>query len=237
MIEKQQALIAKTIDLLIQKFGNRAVLRGGMALRILGSPRFTNDIDMLFIPYKSKKDIVPEIIECLRAMPDCEMSHSLNSKCLRIVLTSGDTSIQVEAKAAMQAETAIASTRLIARPLNLPPRMLHVADHSVALANKMAAWNERRLIRDLYDICFFLQMNIRPDIKTLESRLKKPAYSKMVKSKDHFKGNTIAEFFELLQKYAAQLSDEEITTALSDYLPPEETVGLAMQFRVTLNCL
>ena len=57
MVDQQQALIARVLDLLAQRFGKRAVLRGGMVLRILGSPRFTNDLDYLFVPYKSKKDI------------------------------------------------------------------------------------------------------------------------------------------------------------------------------------
>ena len=60
MIEREQALIARVLDALAQRFGNRAVLRGGMVLWILGSPRFTNDLDYLFVPYKSKKDIVSD---------------------------------------------------------------------------------------------------------------------------------------------------------------------------------
>ena len=60
---KQQELIARVLDLFAQKFDKRAILRGGMVLRILGSPRFTNDLDYLFVPYESKKDIVSGVVK------------------------------------------------------------------------------------------------------------------------------------------------------------------------------
>ena len=39
-------------------FAARALLRGGMALSLLSSPRSTNDLDYLFLEYKSKKEPV-----------------------------------------------------------------------------------------------------------------------------------------------------------------------------------
>ena len=45
MVGGQQELIACVLDLFAQQFPRRAVLRGGMVLRVLGSPRFTNDLD------------------------------------------------------------------------------------------------------------------------------------------------------------------------------------------------
>lgn len=230
MVEKEQALIAQVLDRFAQRFGKRAVLRGGMVLRVLGSPRLTNDLDYIFVPYKSKKEIVSEVVDCLRGIEGAEVSHSLNSKCLRAVLTVEGVTIQVEAKVAMTTQTATASTRLFSRQFSLPPRMIVIADHSVALANKMAAWNERRLIRDLYDIWFILRMGIEPNRDTLKARLAKPVYSRLVKRQDRFAGTTPSEFYEFLRAYASRLTDSEIQESLSDYLPPEETEGLAMLF-------
>ncbi|OGV64058.1 MAG: hypothetical protein A3K18_34505 [Lentisphaerae bacterium RIFOXYA12_64_32] len=227
-------MIARVLDLLAQRFGKRAVLRGGMVLRILGSPRFTNDLDYLFVPYKSKKDIELDVVSCLQSIDGASVSHSLNSKCLRVVVTVGGVAIQVEAKVAMNARTSLASTRSLSRQYNLPPRMICVMEHSVAMANKMAAWNERRLIRDLYDIWFFLQMGITPDTETLAARLKKPEYSPSVKLGAVFDGSSVPEFYDFLRHHVAQLSDVEIRDSLSDYLPPEEADGLAMQFRAAL---
>jgi predicted nucleotidyltransferase component of viral defense system len=237
MADSEQALIARVLDLFAQRFAKRAVLRGGMVLRILGSPRFTNDLDYVFVPYKSKKDLVPEVLACLQSIEGATISHSFNSKCLRVVLTVGGTTIQIEAKAAMTTRTSMASTRAFAREFNLPPRMVCIVDHTVALANTLAAWNERRLIRDLYDIWFFLQMGIAPDRKTLESRLRRPDYSRLVSKKDRFPGSTASDFYEFIRLRASTLTDAEIGESLTDYLPPDEIGGLAMQIRAALTKL
>jgi len=234
MIEKEQALLAQVVDLIARTFDKKAILRGGMVLRILGSERLTNDIDYVFVPYRSKKDIVGEIVKCLKSIEGAVVEYSLNSKCLRAVVTVDQTTIQVEAKVALEMRTAMASTRLFSPRFNLPRRIIPVVDHSVALANKMAAWNERRLIRDLYDIWFYLQMQVVPDAETLRSRLRRPCYSKLVKKEDHFVGGTVNEFYDFLRAQAAGLSDDDIRKAMADYLPPDETVGLAMLIRAAL---
>ena len=237
MTEKEQALLAQVLNLFAQKFDRKAVLRGGMVLRILGSPRFTNDLDYVFAPYRSKKDIVDEILTCLEAIEGATIKHSLNSKCLRVIVSTDGATIQIEAKVAEEVKTETVSTRLFSTQFGLPQRLIHVQDYAVALAHKMAAWNERRLIRDLYDIWFYLQMNIKPDRGTLEQRLKKPSYSRILKSKDHFSGQTIEEFYDFIRAKAAVLSDEDIAQELTDYLPQEEITGLSMLFRAALNKL
>ena len=234
MIEKEQQLLARVLDLFAQRFDKKAVLRGGMVLRVLGSPRLTNDLDYIFVPYKSKKDIVDDIVTCLRSLEGADLDYSLNSKCLRVVLTVDQTTIQVEAMVAMDVETTTTSTRLFSSQFDLPPRIIHVVDTNIALANKMAAWNERRLVRDIYDIWFLLQMSATPDTATLERRLRKPSYSRLVKKEDYFPGRTCSEFYDFLRGWVAALSEKQIVDELSDYLPPEETSGLALLFRAAL---
>ena len=234
MIEKEQELLAKVLDLIAQRFDRKAILRGGMMLHILGSPRFTNDLDYLFVPYKSKKDIVADIVDCLSAIDEATIETSLNSKCLRVVIATPAATIQVEIKTAMEAKTTTASTRLFSAQHNLPQRLIRVLDYPVALANKMAAWNERRLIRDIYDTWFYLQMNITPDPDVLNQRLQKPNYSPLVKPANYFKGQSLSEFYDFLRNHVAHLTDKDIQQELADYLPPEEIPGLAMQFRAAL---
>ena len=234
MIEKEQQLLARVLDLFAQKFDKKAILRGGMVLRVLGSPRLTNDLDYVFVPYKSKKEIVDEIVTCLQSIEGASLTYSLNSKCLRVVLTVDQTTVQIEAKVAMDAETSTASTRLLSPQFNLPPRIIHVVDPSIALANKMAAWNERRLIRDIYDIWFILQMSVTPDIGTLEKRLRKPIYSRLVRDQDHFTGQTCSEFYDFMRAKVSDMTDKDIVNELSDYLAPQETAGLSLLFRAAL---
>ncbi len=234
MTDPRQELLAKVLDLFARRFDRQAVLRGGMVLRVLGSQRLTNDLDYVFIPYKSKKDIVKEVVECLKSLPGAEVKHSLNSKCLRVVLIANGATIQIKAKVAMDVRTSTISTALFSSQFNLPKRIIHVVDYSVALANKMAAWNERRLVRDIYDIWFFLQMSIKPDSATLKERLKKPSYSPLVRKADYFQGTTINEFYDFLRAEVSILPDKDIIKAMSDYLPTNETTGLSMLFRSAL---
>jgi len=237
MIEKEQALLAQVLDMFAEKFNKHAILRGGMVLRVLGSPRLTNDLDYVFVPYKSKKDIVAQIINCLESIDGAELSHSLNSKCFRVLLTVDNTTIQIEAKVAKDVETSSLSTALFSPQFNLPKRIIHVLDYSIALSHKMAAWNERRLIRDIYDIWFFLQMNISPDAETLENRLRNPIYSRLIKPEDYFNGKTCHEFYDFIRKNVALLSAIDIEREMADYLKPEEMAGLSMLFRSALVSL
>ena len=48
-----------------------------MVLRILGSPRFTHDLDYLFVPYRSKKDVVSEVVACLRSLDGAEVTYGV----------------------------------------------------------------------------------------------------------------------------------------------------------------
>lgn len=61
MMRNEDALLARVMDLFARRFDKHAVLRGGMALRILGCERLTNDVDYFFVPYRSKKQIVAGI--------------------------------------------------------------------------------------------------------------------------------------------------------------------------------
>jgi len=234
MLEAEEKLLAQVLDLFAQTFDRKAVLRGGMLLRVLGSPRFTNDLDYVFVPYASKKDIVDQVLGCLSRLPGVTLSHSLNSKCLRVIVQTADATIQIEAKVSRSMPLATVSTRLFSTQFGLPQRLIHVMDLSVALSNKLAAWNERRLIRDLYDIWFFLQMNVRPDIATLEKRLRKPLYSRLVKADAYFRGGGVVAFYEFLRDKVDMYSDTDISEGLADYLPANERVGLLPLIKASL---
>jgi len=231
---KEEELLVKVMDLFAIRFDKNAVLRGGMALRLLGCERFTNDLDYVFVPYRSKKQIVRDIVAALREIEGADVKYSMNSKCLRVILTVGGTSIQIEAKVAMEAAAEILSTGELARKFNLQPRLIRVSSYSAALANKMAAWNERRLARDVYDIWFYLKMGVRPDIGILRKRLSKCSYSKTVSRENRFSGTGIEEFYGFMSSEVAKLGQKEIADALGDYLKQEEIAGLSMKFRAEL---
>ncbi|MHC4887093.1 MAG: nucleotidyl transferase AbiEii/AbiGii toxin family protein [Planctomycetota bacterium] len=233
-MDAEQRLLAVIMNLIAERFDQHAVLRGGMVLRLLGSRRFTNDLDYVFVPYASKKDIVEQLLECLGMVDNATLTHSLNSKCLRVIIKTPDATVQVEAKVAKAVNSVVGSTRTVASEFNLPPRLLPVLDYEEALAHKMAAWNERRLVRDVYDIWFFLNMGILPDREILTARLTKPTYSKLVTKKDYFQGDSAEVFFEFLKDWVLALTQTDIETELKPLLPREELPGLLMQFKASL---
>ncbi len=227
-------LLIEIIDRFADRFGKAAVLRGGMVLRVLGCERFTNDVDYVFVPFRSKKEVVEEVLETLGAMPGVRLEHSLNSKCLRVRVDREGTRVQVEIKTSLGLPIQVISNRQLVRPLGLQPRLLPVVDFSVALSDKMAAWNERRLMRDVYDIAFFLRMGIRPDSPQLLARLKKPAYSRLVKIGDRFPGKTVPEFYRFLLDWVNQCDDADVAESLGPLLPADELQGLALRLRADI---
>ena len=94
-----------------------------------------------------------------------------------------------------------------------------------ALANKLAAWCERRLVRDIFDIYYLSNvLNREPDLKILTGRLAKLNYARNVKGKK--KNMTFQELATELEEYVANLSGEQIEGELGPYFPSGSLLGL-----------
>lgn len=63
--ETLETPLAPLIGFLGDNFRHRAVLEGGMGLRLMESPRSTNDADFVAVPHGSRKDAVDEIRSAL----------------------------------------------------------------------------------------------------------------------------------------------------------------------------
>lgn len=229
-----QALLMQILDLFAQRFERNAILGGGMVLRLLGSSRYTNDLDYIFVPFKSKNEVIKDILKVLSEISDAEIEHSLNSKCLRITIKQKSAVAMVEVKVEKSIATEFISTAELAEKYNYPPRIIKVVGYNIALANKMAAWNERRIIRDVYDIWFFLRMGVKPDVEVLKKRLKRCRYSRLVNQEDYFKGKSVDDFFEFMRTKVNILSDETIANSLKETLNEQELAGLGMRIRAEL---
>jgi hypothetical protein len=230
-ITTTEGLMIFIIDLLAQEFPNSAIIKGGMGLRLLDCPRTTNDIDYIFVPYSSKKDIVESVLTTLRKVEGLTVKYSLNSKCLRIKIQYGDFATQVEANVALECPSVAISTAAVARKNGLLARVVRVVRHDVAMANKLAAWNERQLVRDLYDLHFYYAIGgFKPDMVVLCQRLNKVASTPRNRNP---KQMTIAQLVEKLRKRLLDLGSADIRE-LADYLSPEEMPGLEIRLRVQL---
>ncbi len=147
-------------------FEDHAILKGGMALRLVDSPRSTTDIDYVLVPYSSKKDVIDRIKAVLSEL-EAEVHIAAHSKMLRADVRVDEAAIQIEISVAATCRATPMATGGFARAQGQPSHVIRVMSWDHALAHKLAAWNERRLLRDLYD-CYFLAQRLgeSPDLET-----------------------------------------------------------------------
>jgi predicted nucleotidyltransferase component of viral defense system len=234
--EKREELLTTVINLFSETFREKAILHGGMVLRLLECPRYTNDLDYIFVPFKSKNDVKEMILSALNTIPNIKITHSLNSKCLRIILIDdNNNTAQVEVKVDTTCKTTVITSASLSRKYNQQAHVISVMDYSTALANKMSAWLDRRLMRDLYDISFFLNMGIQPDCDTLKQRLKKPAYAKGVIPFPSKETIDINGFYDFLKVETLKTTEAIIIQELSDILSSDEIAGLAMRIKASIT--
>ncbi|MBN1524254.1 MAG: nucleotidyl transferase AbiEii/AbiGii toxin family protein [Spirochaetales bacterium] len=233
-INIQDELFVQLMHRISDTFQDHAILKGGMALRLLESPRMTNDLDYTFVPHTSKKEILPELKEMIEKIPGITRKISLHSKALRINIYKGEIAVQIEANVAMECETQPISTGDYARKVNEQGKIIRIMRFDVALAHKLAAWNERRLMRDIYDIYFLYKMaGVLPDMDTLKKRLSKiesriPELRKMKKME-------LSVFLAGLQKYMESMTEKQIHEQLSPLMEKSELAGLEIKLRTAVN--
>jgi predicted nucleotidyltransferase component of viral defense system len=232
-----EGLMVRIMNHFAEVFGPQAILKGGMVLRLLDCPRYTNDLDYVFIPHSSKREIVPKVIKALQALPGVTVTHSLNSKCLRCQVVAGEVRVQVEVQVAQQCSTTELSTIRLAHAHGQQGHIIRVMSFESALAHKLAAWNERRLMRDLYDAYFmFTVMAVHPDYEVLVRRLE--SVERRVSGGSNQKHlMSLSELVVELEQAAGDLTNEKLEAELRDILTPEECVGLAMKLRISLFSL
>jgi predicted nucleotidyltransferase component of viral defense system len=226
-----ESLMVFLINTFSEKFPQSAILKGGMCLRLLDCPRLTNDIDYVFIPYRSKKEILKRVLVVLDEIDGLTYEYGLNSKCLRIRIRYRELATQIEANVAEDYPSTPVSTVGLSRQYGLLGRIVLASDYGVSMANKLAAWNERSLVRDLYDLYFqYSMIQAMPDMAVLEKRLKKVASTPGNKNP---KQMTMAQLLAKLRDRLASLSAEDMLE-LSDYLPGNELQGLETKIRAQL---
>jgi len=226
-----EELLAWVINFFADEFGNNAVIRGGMALRLLNSPRYTNDIDYVFVPFKSKNKLKPLIEKKLSGVKGLEFGISLNSKVMVVNINYLSQSCQVEISIENECKSQAMSSSAVASVYGMPAKIVRITELSVAFAHKIAAWNERELLRDLFDIYQYkATLRVEPDMEILQKRLAKPRnYPNINPAKN------INELKEKLLATANNLLREESIYELKPLLPKAELAGLHLKIAVALR--
>jgi len=230
----QDALFLWVMHRFAEVFEDHAVIKGGMALRLLDSPRLTMDIDYVFVPFTSKTEIVDRIENVLAEIKDARVDIVLHSNILSAELRVDGAAIMIEANVATECLTIPMATGGFAHSVGQPSHVVRVMDPAQALAHKIAAWNERRLMRDLYD-CYFLvsRAGATPDLATLDLRLAKIQSRRpgLKKRRSMSRSQLSAE----LRQVVSNLSDADLTQELAGVLPPEELAGLVLRIRTAVD--
>lgn len=238
-IKSDEGLRIFLIGYLSEKLGDHAILKGGMVLRLLHCPRYTNDLDYIFIPYRSKKEIVPLLRGVLKKLDGVQVQHRIHSTNAQfdVILQNvfGTFKTQIEVNAAGDCPTQSLSTSGVAEEHQLSPHIVRVMRFDVMLAHKLAAWNERRLVRDLYDTYFIYKfLNEIPDWETLKRRLENIQYAKKVSGKAGPRKMLIDDFLKLLEEEVQKLTEENVAAELRDYFVEKDWVGLDKKIKTAL---
>lgn len=216
------------------EFKDHAILKGGMALALVDAPRKTIDLDYVFVPYKSKNEIKTKLITLVEKIEDAKISHSISSKNFKIIIKVYNAMAQVEVNVEMSCKSEPISTAALVKKTNQLARVVRVMSFDVALAHKLAAWNERRLYRDLYDIYFiFKRIGIKPDLEILKSRLQN--IDSKVKELKGIKKMTLLEFKKIFLNEVSMLDQKDLNAELSLTLDKTELSGLALRIKAGLT--
>lgn len=227
-----EALLSWIVDFFAQKFGNSAILKGGMSLRLMHSPRYTNDVDYIFIPFDSKKDAKTLIEEALSLVEGLKYNTTMNSKALRIIVDYAGQQAQIEINVEMECPSIPMSSSLLSTPYGYPARIIRVMEPGVAFAHKIAAWNERELMRDLYDVYQYESLfRTAPNMEILYKRLKSArSYKNVVAAKN------IGALVEKMRKCAESLTESSFSE-LVPLLDAVELAGLSFRMRPSILAL
>lgn len=217
-----------------EAFREHALLKGGMQLLLLSSDRSTNDLDYVFTPFTSKKAVEPSIDAILSKVPGAKVEKSFHSNSGRYQIEVGRAQVQIEYNVAESVPSTTVTTQLLANRVGALPRVIRVMSSDVAFAHKLAAWNERRLIRDAYD-CYYWYTNVgaMPSFQVLEVRLNninsRLPYLKKTKKMP------IEKFLDQLEESIEEMTERNFLDQLRPLMASEKIEGLFPIFRTKMK--
>lgn len=225
-----QGLFVWVLHRFAEVFEQHAVLKGGIALALYDCPRMTTDIDYVFVPFKSKHDVVDRLRQVLQEIDGAQVRVTVHSKMIRAELRVDSAAIQIEASVELDCPSSIMPTASLALAAGQPSRIVRVMRLEHALAHKIAAWNERRLLRDLFDVYFCVsRLGVWPDLDVLRRRLghvesRLPLLSRR-------KSMSLPELAEALAGNARALHESDLANELAPILPADELACLVPRLR------
>jgi predicted nucleotidyltransferase component of viral defense system len=213
-----------------EAFGEHAIVKGGIALRLYDCPRSTTDIDYVFVPYESKQEVVAQLESILGEIEGATVDVAVHSKMIRARLVVDAASIQIEANVDVECPSMAIPTASFATAQGQPSRVVRVMALERALANKLAAWNERRLLRDLYDVYYLVvRLGATPDMAALRKRLQN--FESRLPALKRRKSMSLEALIAELRAALDAIDEAAVRNELEPLLPADEVEGLAPRLR------
>jgi predicted nucleotidyltransferase component of viral defense system len=229
-----EELLVRILNHLAERMKDRLIVKGGMLLRLLESPRYTQDLDFVLLSKESKKVLVKELISALEEIPGIEVTREdLNSRGIFIDVRDRDSGTRATLET-----NVVLGTRLPSEPMStakisslyaLSGRIIRVMAPAEAFSNKIAACLERGAGRDLYDLSLFEPMTPF-DVPTLEDRL-----SRLEIDRAKSKKITRDEAALLLKRRLDDMSEKRLKEEIFPLIPPEHQAGLLLVIRASVS--
>ncbi len=229
---KTEELIAKVMAQLAEKFKNQLILKGGMLLRLMKSPRATRDLDYAWVRTKKRTLFAQEVKKALEEMEGMKITDiRANPKGVFLTLQDLDgqiLNIEIGVVKSMHLPPKPMSTVELAKAYNLKTQVITVMDTAEAFSHKIAASLERNLVRDLYDLA---QMEPQTpfDFKTLEDRL-----SRLEIGRARAQKVPLVEAITLLREKSDRLTQKRTEAELSGVIPDDDLPGLELRIRASV---
>ncbi len=156
--KERELLLLRLMHLIAGKFRNTAVLKGGMVLRLLNSPRMTQDVDYVFTTKESRKIIWGQLKKLIEDERDLTIVDAqLNSRGIIVKVKSGNREVMLEIAVvdSLVLPPEQMTTTILSQQYQMPGQVITVMALSEAYANKIAACLERTTMRDLYDLTIY----------------------------------------------------------------------------------
>jgi len=235
-MKSRDEILVFLMNLLAEKLKEALVLKGGMLLRLYQCPRFTQDIDYVWVSKQSRKVLAEQIKKHIEGVEWLEiLEMELNSRGVFLELKERGNTQKVLLEISVAKSTFLPSEPMttvnLSEKYQLQGRIITTMALPEAYSNKIAAAIERDVMRDLYDLSQFETLG-NFDETTLKSRLNKVMIRRGKEKKISFR-----EAAERLEEKKNNLTQKRIEQELHPLLPENYRPGILKIIQAALGRL
>ena len=229
-----EELLTTLLGYLAEKFKNQLVLKGGMLLRLLNSPRSTQDLDYGWVPTKSREILAEELRESLEKLEGIKIDDiQINSRGIFLTITEIERSLKAKVEISVTESFHLPPKPLSTAPLanlySLKTQIVATMDLAEAFSQKIAASLERDLLRDLYDVTQMEPLTFF-DKATLTDR-----FSRLQIGRARPISVSFQEASRMLKEKMERITAERVGNELAQTVPMEQLTGLETLIRASVS--